>query len=395
MPAWVRRPILRGLSAAPEARYPSMAALLADLARDPAAAWRRALLGAAVAVLVGGAAASGWAMGAFRDPCAHPEQDLAGVWDEGVKGRVREAFLGTGKPYAADTVTRVVARLDGYGASWAAMRGEVCRASRGDKQRREILGLRDACLDRRRGQLQALATLFAEKPDPKVLDKAGQAAADLAPLSSCADTEMLHARVRPPEAPAARARVEALQPRADRLEALHQAGKFKEGLALGEPLLAEAEAAGYAPLRAQVQYWMGRLHAGAGEYERGGGAPARGCRVGRRGGQGRPACSPRPRGRGCSSTWGSLRATWREATVIRGLGPTALARVEDPASTGDVAPGRRGRPLATRASIAEAKAAEEQVSARALRGGSQTESPSRGSPRRSTDLGRSRCSRHG
>jgi hypothetical protein len=68
VPPWVRRVVVRGLSAAPEARYPSMEALLADLGRDPAAKRWRVHLGAAVALLVGGAAATGWAMGAFRDP---------------------------------------------------------------------------------------------------------------------------------------------------------------------------------------------------------------------------------------------------------------------------------------------------------------------------------------
>ena len=48
---------------------------------------------------------------------------------------------------------------------------------------------------------------------------------------------------------------------------LQEAGKFEEGLALGAPLLAEAQAAQYAPLRAQVQYLMGRLRQESGEYD--------------------------------------------------------------------------------------------------------------------------------
>src|SRR5262249_37597378 len=146
------------------------------------------------------AATLGWIRGGVvHDPCEHPEQQLAGVWDESVEGRVKTAFLGTVRPYAAGTVTRVAALLDRYRADWATMRGEVCQASRGDKQRREIFELRDACLDRRRGQLLALTTLFTEKSDPQVLDKAVQAVAGLSPIAYCADTEALTARVRPPE----------------------------------------------------------------------------------------------------------------------------------------------------------------------------------------------------
>jgi len=214
--------------------------------------WRGAGVGVAAAALLA-IAAGGWARsGAFHDPCAHPEQQLEGVWDAGVAGQVRAAFLGTGRSHAQGTVTRVVALLDRYGADWAEMRGQVCVASRGGEPRREVLGLRDACLDRRRGQLQALTALLAEKPDVEVLDRAVAAAAGLAPIAYCADTEALAARVRPPEDPALRARVAELQPRADRLETLHAAGKYREGLAFGELLLADTATTPYAPLRARV-----------------------------------------------------------------------------------------------------------------------------------------------
>jgi serine/threonine-protein kinase len=108
--------------------------------------------------------------------------------------------------------------------------------------------------------------VLSDRPDADVLDKAVQAASALYPIATCADTDALTARVRPPEDPAVRARVAALQPRVDQLEALHTAGKHKQGLALGEPLLAEVSALPYPPLRAEVQFWVGRLRAGAGDY---------------------------------------------------------------------------------------------------------------------------------
>jgi tetratricopeptide (TPR) repeat protein len=147
------------------------------------------------------------------------------------------------------------------------MRGEVCEAGRSSKQRREILDLRDACLARRRGQLQALATLLAEGPDVGALDRAVAAAAGLPPVAYCADIEALTARVRPPEDPALRARVDALQPRVDRLESLYVTGKYREGLAFAAPLLAETAAVPYPPLDAQVLFWTGRLHEANGDFE--------------------------------------------------------------------------------------------------------------------------------
>jgi hypothetical protein len=52
--------------------------------------------------------------------------------------------------------------------------------------------------------------------------------------------------------------VDAHQPQVDRLEALYTAGMYKDGVALAEPLLGEVAEIPYAPLRAAVQYWMGR-----------------------------------------------------------------------------------------------------------------------------------------
>lgn len=330
VPGWVFTALRRGMSVRPEERYPSMAALIAVLSADPRARWRTRVswLGASAAVtLLAAVALGGWVRrGAREDPCGGVPRELDGVWDEGVKGRVRAAFLGTGRSYAEDTVTRVGALLDRYAADWTTMRAEVCEASRADPPRREILGLRDACLERRRGQLQALTSLLTDKPDPQVLDKAVPAAAGLYPLAFCADTEALTARVRPPEDPALRARVAALQPQVDRLEALYVARKHKDGLSLGEPLLGEAAAMPYAPLRAQIQYWMGRLREGAGDYE-GAKALLRAAAV--------SAAEGRDDELGANAwAWlllvvGERQQRFEEAAVIRALGPTAVARAQD------------------------------------------------------------------
>ncbi len=330
VPAWVYRALVHGLAPKPEDRYPSMEALIAALSEDPdarrRARWRNAAAGAAMAAVLGVGAVGMARSEAFQDHCAHTEHQLAGVWDAGVKGRLRAAFSGTGRPYAEGTVTRVVALLDRYAGQWSAMRGEVCRASHDDRTRHELLGLRDLCLDRRRGQLQALTTVFADKPDVQVLDKAVEASVGLYPIDSCADTEALSARVRPPEDPALWARVAALQPQVDRLEALDSAGKYKDGLALGEPLLGEAAAIPYAPLRAQAQYWVGKLQDRNGDYDR-----AKGLL--------RDAVVSAAEGRDdvlAASAWtrlllvvGDRQRHFEEAAVLRALGPAAVLRVHD------------------------------------------------------------------
>ncbi|HYI00212.1 tetratricopeptide repeat protein, partial [Hyalangium sp.] len=97
--------------------------------------------------------------------------------------------------------------------------------------------------------------------------QAVQAAQALPLLEYCADTQALTAAVPPPEDPGLRARVEALQEQADRLESLYEAGRYPEGLATGEALLKEVEAVPYAPLQAHVLYVLSELKEPVGDYE--------------------------------------------------------------------------------------------------------------------------------
>ena len=330
VPAWIHRALLRGLAPSPGDRYPSLTALIAALGEDPDARRRtRRRIGgvtvAAAALLT--FAGLRWASSAApTDPCERPEQQLAGVWDEGVARRMHTAFTSTGRPDAEGTDARVAALFERYSADWAAMRGEVCRASRAASPRRELLGLRDACLDRRRGQLQALTLLLADRPDPEILDRAVPAAAGLSPVSYCADTEALTARVRPPEDPVLRARVAELQPRADRLEALFIAGKYRDGLALGEPLLTETAALAYAPLHAQVQLWMGRLRGATGDYP---GAKALLGAAAVSAADGKDEVLSAYAWARLLFVVGNLQRHLDEAAVILTLGPTAVVRAHD------------------------------------------------------------------
>ncbi|HSP77080.1 MAG TPA: serine/threonine-protein kinase, partial [Myxococcaceae bacterium] len=255
VPAWVARVVLQGLRADPSQRPASMETLLAALEDDPEAK-RKARL--RTAALVGGvtvlAGLAAWGLVRQQGPgCGDMESRLAGVWDAPVKERVRKALEDTGLPYARDTAERVSAVLDGYASAWVRQRTEVCEVGRGGAARPGSLALlQEYCLERRRSQLRALTELLARGPDRELVDRAVQAAQSLPPLAYCADARALTAAVPPPEEPAVRARVESLQERVDRLQALHDAGKFREGLSLGDSLRGEVEQSGYAPLQART-----------------------------------------------------------------------------------------------------------------------------------------------
>ncbi|MCY1016321.1 protein kinase domain-containing protein [Pyxidicoccus sp. MSG2] len=76
VPAWLFRAVSRGLSPAPEARYPSMAVLLDALGQDPSATWRRGGVVAAAALLLTVAVGVTWSVGnRVRHRASAPRRD--------------------------------------------------------------------------------------------------------------------------------------------------------------------------------------------------------------------------------------------------------------------------------------------------------------------------------
>jgi len=263
VPLWVRTVLLRGLRTDPNDRYPSMDDLLAALSADPAAARRRRLyIAGAVALVALGVVGS---YGLLRrtgatSKCKDAGQELAGVWDDDVKQAVRDAFLATGRGNAADTFERVEASLDAYAEAWVSTWTDACEAThvRGT-QSDQLLDRRMTCLDRRRGQLEALTELFAEQPDADLVDSAAKTAQELEPLEVCSDTDALLAEVPPPSAPETRAEVDDLRARLDRAHALQKAGKYDEGLQQALAIAKDAERVEYHAVRAEALYRLGTL----------------------------------------------------------------------------------------------------------------------------------------
>ncbi|HEX5752978.1 MAG TPA: serine/threonine-protein kinase [Archangium sp.] len=267
VPAWVGRVVRQGLEAQPRRRPDSMRALLRALEDDPEQRSRARLRAAGVGALVlalSGLAAVGWLRQREQGPrCEQMPRRLAGVWDETVEARVRRAFLGTGLAYAEDTFQRTAAALDAYASEWGRRGQAVCEALRGGNA--SSLRLQEeACLERRRGRLEALTALFARGPDPELLPRAVQAVQALESLESCADAEAQGAA--PPQDAALRARVAALRMELEALAALYAAGRYREGVRQGEALLASLEAVPWPPLKAEALYHLARLQEAAGDY---------------------------------------------------------------------------------------------------------------------------------
>ncbi|HVZ73884.1 MAG TPA: serine/threonine-protein kinase [Polyangia bacterium] len=246
VPAWVRPILARGLSTNPDARFPSMDALLDELARHA------------------GAGRTSFARGAAAK--------LAGVWEAPAGGRpvetpekiaMREAFLATGKPYAAAAFATASAALDRYAQRWSELYVDVCEAThvRGE-QSAEVLDLRMTCLNEGLDDLRALCRLFREAT-AQVVENAVKAADALGTLERCNDVKLLRALVRPPEDAATRAAVEQVRQRLVDVRALERVGRTTAALEAAAPLAEEARRAGYGPMLAEVLlvYGVLQLHA--------------------------------------------------------------------------------------------------------------------------------------
>jgi len=278
VPAWLRKLLLRGLNVDRNQRFPSMQALLAELSRDPARRRRRALVaaGGATLLLVGGALAQRTLGRTGAALCQSALGKLAGVWElpggtgTGPSRRrdaARAAFLATGVARAGETWERTAAILDGYAQRWVEMYRDSCEAThvRGE-QSAEVLDLRASCLDDRRERVRALTDVLVAA-DTSVVGQAIDAANALPDLARCAEVTILRRSVvPPPKDPNIRAKVDDLRRRATDARAQGDvAGRFKQAIALAEPLLNEARALGYEPVIAEVLALLGWLHAALGD----------------------------------------------------------------------------------------------------------------------------------
>ena len=268
-PSFLRKLLLRGLSAAPDARFPSMKALLEALRYDPIRRRRNLGIGAAAAAIAALALVGGQRLTTRGlRMCRGGGDKLAGIWELGAGGErrsvIHRAFLSTGRGFAEDTWNRVSALLDDYDRRWDEMYTDACEAThvRGD-QSVEVLDLRMACLEGPRGAFKALTEALSTA-DPAVLVEAVNAAQALPPLDRCSDVPALQAAVPPPADSATRARVAALRKDLAEVKALTDTGQWPAARRRAGPLVDAAQSAGYPPLLVETLATSGWLEVKSG-----------------------------------------------------------------------------------------------------------------------------------
>ncbi len=259
IPGWLHRLIDRALSTAPERRYPSMLALLAELDRGLDRRRRRGLvlggLGLSITAALIGSAAS------RPERCHGGEAAIAEVWNPERRAALRAAFTATNKPFAAKASEQAERRLDLYASRWAEMHDEACAATqlRGEESS-AALDLRMLCLGRRKAELNALVELFAQDSlDPQIVSRAVEASDALAPIDSCADLEALAATDPLPDDPRRRAQVDALRGQLAAIKAQRYAGRYDAALVRAKATRKAADTLGYRPLQAEAASLLGSL----------------------------------------------------------------------------------------------------------------------------------------
>ena len=267
VPAWLSRVLSRGLQRDPNARFETLAPIIAaiDPHRRRQSRRRRWLVGGglvalgAVALAARVTAQPPETTEAAADPC--PRQALPDdVWGDArrdaMSARVREAIEAD---YATDLATALATQLDAYAGAWTDAHQTACADTYVRRTQSEAqFDLRMRCLERRSAKLDALVDRLVAA-DAKLAGKAPQLVAELPPLSECADEERLASAFARPDDPATAAVVASVEEILDRVEADVWAGAFEDasaGLHQADETLGEVD---WPVVEAQAAFLRGKL----------------------------------------------------------------------------------------------------------------------------------------
>jgi tetratricopeptide (TPR) repeat protein len=292
VPGWLQQAVQRGLHTRPADRFASMETLLAALDREPIHR-RRIRLGVAAAMVIAAGVAASVVAAGVPDPeiCTGALEQVSAVWNPGVAARVQSSFTATARPHAQQSANRVAEGIRLYTGQWATMHRAACLATARGEQSPDLLDRRLSCLGRRLDHVAALLEVFVRHADGNLVDRAIDTVGELEPLSTCADSAALLARVALPADPARRARVAELERRVDRAELERQAGRPQAAADAARAVLQLQGNLDHAPLAAQAEGVLGRSLEDLGRMAEAREALGRAQRLAQRGGDARLAAN--------------------------------------------------------------------------------------------------------
>lgn len=259
VPVAVQRVLERALDPDPDARWPDLPELLAQLRE---VGWprkhRRLLLGgAAVGSLVLASAVGYFAAqddvtpGCGREADAH----IAAVWSDVERDRLGSRYVVTGQPHVEATWTFVQQRLDGWLARWSTLHAQTCGPV-GEQTDPDLRRRRALCLDAALDSVNVLRVTMTELDPLAFANGDAGSMLSLADLSLCEGDDAVSRRLPEPET----AREDIREVRAALAQGrVLSLARNPKGASLLETLPAQAEATGYPPLQAEVAYARAQL----------------------------------------------------------------------------------------------------------------------------------------
>jgi tetratricopeptide (TPR) repeat protein len=251
IPLRLERIALRAIAIDPAQRYASMEELLAELAVDPMAGRRRALIAVGVLGAAGALVAGVVALRPVRgELCVGAERRFEKVWDPNVKQSVKLAFLATKKPFAPQTYESLERALDKYTGEWTAAVTGSCEATRvRGEQSEAALTVRQACYDQELEELRALTALMSSGATG-VVEKGDKIVGELQPIAVCSRVEALLAPGEPK--PEQREQAKVLLAQLAEAKADLIAGQYLPSLVTSQKLVDIAKKLDYQPLLAEA-----------------------------------------------------------------------------------------------------------------------------------------------
>ena len=266
IPKWLRAAVVRGLAPTPSARYPSMAALVDAIGRDPSRRRRRLL--AVALVMFAGAGVIGYKRVDHIRKVAACERDgesITDVWNPARASQIAAAFSATGIAYASDTWQRSRDRFERYASQWNHVRTSVCMQVDVDGTLSESLAMASrTCLDRQRTTFAALLDQLST-PDATKVQRTAKVSANLALPALCVDDTRRRHWIAPPAG--LEQRVTAVDAELARASAAYATAQFKDALANAQRARDEAKRLAWAPGLAEAKLWVGRAQEALGQYD--------------------------------------------------------------------------------------------------------------------------------
>jgi serine/threonine protein kinase/tetratricopeptide (TPR) repeat protein len=262
IPRKLRDILSRGLALRAEDRYPSVAALVADLERAASPRRRKPLLLGLIATATAGLALSGVLSrdDASRSMCNMDDSAFRGVWDPARRAAVERAFRATGRSNAGEAFELVSTRLDAFERQWIALRRDSCEATHLRREQPErVMALRGSCLDRARAGAKTLVDALTEVDDSMLARAAGGLPPSLAACSEIAPNEPDSA----PTDPAIQALVDEVELGIAVTRALITAGNGPRSIERAASTLELARSSGHLPAIAAATAQLGRARMSA------------------------------------------------------------------------------------------------------------------------------------